>query len=126
MSTYISTFTSRVTSPSQVRLAAICAGGIISESLVQALTAEGIDLGPEVIQRAIDSHSLHMDVGDVRIAAPRMEKRIASVHRGGGPRGLKQAKCGGLDGYLLKLAIAQGANCLPKRVDAIAFREGLP
>ena len=33
-------------------------GGIISESLVQALAAEGIDLGPEVIQRAIDSYSL--------------------------------------------------------------------
>lgn len=30
-------------------------GGIISESLVQTLAAEGIELGPEVIQRAIDS-----------------------------------------------------------------------
>src|SRR5512135_3740505 len=70
-------------------------GGIVSESLVQALATEGIDLGPEVIQRAIDSYSLHMDVGDVRIAPPRMEKRIASVHRGGGPRGMKQTKCGG-------------------------------
>jgi flavin-dependent dehydrogenase len=101
-------------------------GGIISESLVQALAAEGIYLGPEVIQRAIDSYSLHMDFGDVRIAAPRMEKRIASVHRGGGPRGLRQTKCGGLDGYLLKLALAQGASCIPKRVDAIAFRDGRP
>src|SRR5437763_12409059 len=101
-------------------------GGIVSESLVQALAAEGIELGPEVIQRAIDSYSLHMDVGDVHIATPRMEKRIASVHRGGGPRGMKQTKCGGLDGYLLSLATGQGANCIPKRVDAIAFRDGRP
>ncbi len=101
-------------------------GGIVSESLVQALAAEGINLGPEVIQRAIDSYSLHTDVGDVRIAAPRMEKRIASVHRGGGPRGMAQTKCGGLDAHLLGLAMGQGANCIPKRVDAIAFRDGRP
>jgi flavin-dependent dehydrogenase len=99
-------------------------GGIVSESLVQALAAEGIILGPDVIQRAIDSYSLHMDVGEVAIATPRHEKRIASVHRGGGPRGIKEMKCGGLDGHLLQLAMSQGANWIPKRVDA--FREGLP
>ena len=48
-------------------------GGIVSESLVQALAAEGIILGPDVVQRAIDSYSLHMDVGDVGIATPRRE-----------------------------------------------------
>ncbi len=101
-------------------------GGIVSESLVQALAAEGIDLGPEVVQLAIDSYALHMDVGDVRIAAPGTEKRIASVYRGGGPRGMKEMKCGGLDGYLLKLAIEQGANWIPNRVDAIAFRDARP
>jgi flavin-dependent dehydrogenase len=101
-------------------------GGIVSESLVQALAAEGIILGPDVIQRAIDSYSLHMDVGDVSIATPRREKRIASVHRGGGPRGTKEMKCGGLDGYLLKLATSQGAKWIPKRVDTIAFRDGYP
>src|SRR5512143_1517025 len=64
-------------------------GGIVSESLVQALATEGILLGPGVVQRTIDSYFLHMDVGDVGIATPRQEKRIASVHRGGGPRGSK-------------------------------------
>lgn len=101
-------------------------GGIVSESLVQALAAEGIMLGPDVIQRAIDSYSLHMDVGDVCILTPRREKRIASVHRGGGPCGSTPTKCGGLDGYLLQLAASQGAKCIPKRVEAIAFREGRP
>lgn len=101
-------------------------GGIVSETLVQALAAEGIELGPDVVERAIDSYCLHMDVGDVRIAAPRMEKRIASVHRGGGPRGAKQLKAGGLDGYLLQLAVRQGANRIPKRVESIAFHNGRP
>jgi flavin-dependent dehydrogenase len=101
-------------------------GGIVSESLVQALAAEGISLGPDVIQRAIDSYSLHMDVGDVSIATPRREKRIASVHRGGGPRGIKEMKCGGLDGYLLKIAISQGAKYIRKRVDSIALADGRP
>ena len=101
-------------------------GGIVSESLVQALASEGIRLGSDIIQRAIDSYSLHMDVGNVGIAMPRREKRIASVHRGGGPRGIKEIKSGGLDAYLLRLAISQGANCICKRVEAIAFRNGRP
>lgn len=101
-------------------------GGIVSESLVQALAAEGIRFGSDIIQRAIDSYSLHMDVGDVSIATPRREKRIASVHRGGGPRGIKEIKSGGLDGHLLSLAISQGANCIRKRVDAITFGDGYP
>ena len=101
-------------------------GGLISESLVQALAAEGITLGPDVIQRTIDSYFLHMDIGDVGIMTPRREKRIASVHRGGGPRGIKEKKCGGLDGYLLKLATERGANWIRKRVDGIMFGEGYP
>src|SRR5512145_1120581 len=38
-------------------------GGIISESLVQSLAAEGINLPTSVVQRGIDSYDLHMDVG---------------------------------------------------------------
>src|SRR6266508_2369994 len=61
-------------------------GGIISESLVQTLAAEGIILPPTVVERGIDSYVLHMDLANVRIETPRHEKRIAAVHRGGGPR----------------------------------------
>ena len=85
-------------------------GGIVSESLVQNLATEGIRLGDDVIQRSIDSYFLHMDVGDVRISTPLQEHRIASVHRGGGPRGAKEVSCGGLDAYLLELAQQQGAQ----------------
>jgi flavin-dependent dehydrogenase len=46
-------------------------GGIISESLVQLLATEGINLPSSVVQRGIDSYVLHMDVGTVRIEPSR-------------------------------------------------------
>ena len=52
-------------------------GGIVSESLVQVLAAEGINLPPEVVQRGIESYVVHMDVGSVAIASPAGEQRIA-------------------------------------------------
>ena len=61
-------------------------GGIISETLVQNLAADGINLPPSVVQRAIDSYMLHTDVGKVRIDTPLQEKRIGAVTRGSGPR----------------------------------------
>src|SRR3990170_8039650 len=56
-------------------------GGIVSESLVQALALEGINLPPTVVQRGIDSYVLHTEEDDVRIGTPLDEKRIAAVHR---------------------------------------------
>jgi hypothetical protein len=47
-------------------------GGIVSESLVQRLATEGIRLPDCVVQRGIESYTLHMDVGDVEIATPAM------------------------------------------------------
>lgn len=64
-------------------------GGIVSESLIQTLATEGIDLPPTVIQRGINSYLLHMDVGSVKIETPLNEKRIGAVHRGAGPKGSK-------------------------------------
>ena len=76
-------------------------GGIISETLVQMLATEGINLPPEIIQRGIDSYSLHTDVGTVRIDTPLQEKRIGAVHRGCGPKGTIETKWGSFDGYLI-------------------------
>ena len=42
-------------------------GGIISETLVQNLAAEGINLPSTVVQRGIDSYVLHTHEGSVRI-----------------------------------------------------------
>ena len=102
-------------------------GGIISESLVQNLAAEGINLPAAVVQRGIDSYFLHMDVGSVRIETPLQEMRIAAVHRGAGPRGMKgEVGCRGFDGYLLELALAKGAHLLRKKVEGVAWEEGRP
>ncbi len=93
-------------------------GGIVSESLLQKLATEGINLPAEVIEKRIDSYYLHMDVGTVRIEAPRREKRIAAVHRGAGPRDLAPG-CGSFDAFLLDLAREKGARVVQERVVAI-------
>ena len=49
-------------------------GGVISESLVLALAAEGIHLPSSVIQRTIDSYVLHLKEGSVLIKMPAREK----------------------------------------------------
>ncbi|MGI9101000.1 MAG: NAD(P)/FAD-dependent oxidoreductase [Terriglobales bacterium] len=97
-------------------------GGIVSESLVQNLATEGIQLS-DTVQRSIDSYFLHMDVGNVRIRTPQSEHRIASVHRGGGPRGGLRIEGGGLDGYLLDLAVKKGARHIRERVDSFSWDE---
>ncbi len=94
-------------------------GGIVSESLVQMLAAEGIELPPSVIQRGIDSYVLHMDVGSVRIDTPTHEMRIGAVHRGAGPRDVKTPRWGSFDGHLLGLAVEKGANVRRERVERI-------
>ncbi len=99
-------------------------GGIISESLVQMLAAEGLILPPTVVQRGIDSYTLHMDVGSVRINTPVAEKRIAAVTRGPGPRDLKEIKWDSFDGYLQKLAVEKGACVINKRVREITWEDG--
>src|SRR3990170_1857993 len=101
-------------------------GGIVSESLVQALAGEGIGLPPSVVQRGIDSYVLCTAGNRVRIDTPSKEKRIAAVHRGGGPRDLREVKWGGLDGYLLTLARELGAVVVPARVSDVGWENGRP
>lgn len=91
-------------------------GGIISESLVQSLAAEGINLPTDVVQRGIDSYILHMDVGRVRIETPLHEKRIGAVHRASGPRDLKEVKWKSFDGFLQKLSVERGVRLINERV----------
>ena len=101
-------------------------GGIISESLVQSLAVEGIDLPPSVIQRGIDSYVLHTDVGQVRIATPTREKRIGAVLRGAGPPRPDGPQYASFDGYLLSLAEARGARVIRRRVERITRENGFP
>jgi CRP-like cAMP-binding protein/flavin-dependent dehydrogenase len=101
-------------------------GGIVSESMVQLLATEGINLPPTVVQRGIDSYVLHMDVGTVRIETPRNEKRIAAVHRGAGPRGVTERNWESFDVFLLNLAAARGATVIRDRVEEIERVNRLP
>ncbi len=101
-------------------------GGIVSESLVQTLATEGIDLPPTVIQRGIDSYLLHMDVGSVKIETPLQEKRIGAVHRGAGPRGSKERRWESFDGFLLDLAEKKGARRVSGRMEEIQWENGRP
>jgi len=101
-------------------------GGIVSESLVQSLATDGINLTRSVVQRGINSYVLHMDVGTVRIETPMLEKRIAAVTRGSGPRDVKEMKWESFDGHLQKLAIEKGARVINTRVSAVEIVDGRP
>jgi flavin-dependent dehydrogenase len=91
-------------------------GGVVSESLVQRLATEGIMIPDGVVQRGVESYTLHMDVGDVEIATPLMEKRIAAIYRGNGPRHSEPSDTQSFDGFLLQLAEDRGANLIPRLV----------
>lgn len=96
-------------------------GGIVSESLVQALALEGINLPSTVVQRGIDSYILHTDDDRVRIETPLHEKRIAAVHRGAGPRDAGELRWTSFDGHLLGLAREMGANVVQARVTDLGW-----
>jgi flavin-dependent dehydrogenase len=101
-------------------------GGIVSESLVQLLATEGINLPTTVVQRGIDSYVLHADHGSVKIETPLHERRIAAIHRGGGPRDVRETRWGSLDSHLLGLARELGARHVPVRVPDVAWDDGRP
>ena len=91
-------------------------GGVVSESLVQRLATEGIILPDGVVQRGMESYTLHMDVGDVVIETPLMEKRIAAIYRGNGPRNSEPLDAESFDGFLLQKAQEKGANVIRRLV----------
>ena len=110
-------------------------GGIISETLVQMLAMEGINLPPSVVQRGIDSYALHTEQGSVSIVTPLEEMRIAALYRGSGP--LNCLKCAptdasdripyqSFDALLLERARQRGARVHPHRVTRISQQDGLP
>ena len=103
----------------------MCAG-VISESLVQSLAVEGINLPETVVQRGIDSYVMHTAAGNVTIATPLEEMRIATVLRGSGPPKQREMKWKSFDGYLLQLAVAKGAKVLRNRVTNIGWNDGRP
>jgi len=103
-------------------------GGIISETLVQNLATDGINLPATVVQRGIEAYVLHMNQRQVRIETPVQERRIASVYRGTGPRKLEieYKTWRSFDGHLQQLAIERGARPIRERITEVTWPEGRP
>ncbi len=101
-------------------------GGIISESLVQILSSEGIIIPQKVLQRGIDSYILHMETGTTKIEALVNEKRIAAVYRGAGPLGAEKNTFESFDSFLLELVVKKGALHIEEKVTRIRINNGLP
>jgi len=101
-------------------------GGIVSESLVQILAAEGINLPAKVVQRGIESYVVHMDVGSVSLESPAKESRIAALYRGNGPKTSEGLPGESFDGFLQDLAIEKGANVVRKLVTGVDWSDGRP
>jgi flavin-dependent dehydrogenase len=101
-------------------------GGVINESLVQSLSVEGIDLPSDVVQRGIDSFYFHSASETVALYAPFHQMRIATVYRGAGPKGADGLRWRSFDGYLLELAVNNGANLIRDRVMGIVLDNGKP
>ncbi|MEO5350498.1 MAG: hypothetical protein H7836_12745 [Magnetococcus sp. YQC-3] len=104
-------------------------GGVLSESLVQLLAAEGIALPQSVVIDTINAYVLHTDEESACIEAPRREMRIATLFRGAGPRGAEHQRplpWRSFDLHLLELAIEKGARHLPHAVTGLQREEGWP
>jgi flavin-dependent dehydrogenase len=93
-------------------------GGIVSESLIQALATEGVVLSSDVIRRGIESYTLHLEQGSTIIETPFQEQRIAAMFRGIGPLGSDDKDGESFDNYLLDLCKKSGAKVIPDRVTA--------
>ena len=101
-------------------------GGIVSESLIQSLYAEGIVLPPSVIRRGIESYTLHMEQGTTVIETPLREQRIASMFRGHGPLGSKDIDQSSFDRHLVDLCIKKGAKLVLEKVsDMVREPDGI-
>lgn len=101
-------------------------GGIVSESLIQSLSTEGIVLSSGVIQRGIESYTLHLEQGSTVIETPLNEQRIASMYRGSGPRGSSDNELESFDDFLLELCKQRGARIIHERVtEAIRTADGV-
>ena len=99
-------------------------GGVISELLVQTLAVEGINLPDPVVRKGINSYKLHTSYGSAYISTPSHEKTIATVYRGGGPKGVLGKDKESFDHFLLCLAKNEGAIHNPERIDRIEYKNG--
>ncbi len=101
-------------------------GGVISELLVQNLAVEGIILPESLVQRGINSYKLYTAHGKVLIETPTFERTIATIYRGGGPKGTTGKDKESFDNFLLNAAVREGAVHVPLKIDRIEYKNGRP
>ena len=101
-------------------------GGVISELLVQNLAVEGIILPESLVQRGINSYKLYTAHGKVLIETPTFERTIATIYRGGGPKGTIGKDKESFDNFLLNAAVREGAVHVPLKIDRIEYKNGRP
>jgi len=101
-------------------------GGVISELLVQNLAVEGIILPESLVQRGINSYKLYTAHGKVLIETPTFERTIATIYRGGGPKGIAGKDKESFDNFLLNAAVREGAVHAPLKIDRIEYKNGRP
>lgn len=101
-------------------------GGVVSESLVQMLSADGIILPHQVIRRGIETYTLHLEHGSTKIEALKSEQRIVSMFRGSGPSGSDSSDIQSFDGFLQELCTGKGAIIIHERVtDVFTETDGI-
>ena len=101
-------------------------GGVISELLVQNLAVEGIILPESLVQRGINSYKLYTAHGKVLIETPTFERTIATIYRGGGPKGIAGKNKESFDNFLLNAAVREGAVHAPLKIDRIEYKNRRP
>jgi len=101
-------------------------GGVVSESLVQMLSSDGIILPQQVIRRGIETYTLHLEYGSTKIEALKSEQRIVSMFRGSGPNGSEVSDIQSFDGFLQDLCVSKGAVLIHERVtDVVTEPDGI-
>ncbi|MFN3533200.1 MAG: hypothetical protein ACK41Q_11925 [Candidatus Brocadia sp.] len=102
----------------------MCAG-VVSESLVQVLALEGINLPSSVVRWGIESYFFHTQSSSVQIKSSRLQQRgIATVFRGGGPAGSLEKDVQSFDEFLLRKAIEHGVQVKHVLADEIRLEGG--
>lgn len=95
--------------------------GVINNSLWHSLQRVGIDLEQleEIVQSHLSGYLWYTSAGSLQVDLPNATHPIRTVFRGGGPRFGRLKDNASFDGYLLRLAIAQGARHEQVRVTAV-------
>lgn len=104
----------------------MCAG-VISETMVQQLAVDGINIPSTVVQRSVDAYCFHAADGEVYVRSPRLQQRgIATTYRGGGPKGSGGKDIISLDEFMLQKASEEGASVERTVIDEIKLTGDRP